>query len=296
MAVSDDYQNAIERLAAQTAKQVQDETDPLLIVALINRARAVAVGLADVYAARQIEDLMGDVVTPTGVLPADESERLTKAVDTVMSAAPKSKLTRTEVQGLIESAGIDADVYDIPAITARINSWITDLLDPDEPDFHAHTLDMGSFMDIVAENPKKLSARGLFPPPPPNTPEYAQWEIDSQIPDIDSDAFDDWDPIWSAEPDNAGMRLERLARSEVFNAAQNGTNEALSSHKVKGRYLGWVRQLEAGHCQLCEWWAKDGRVWPKSHRMVTHPNCNCVQRVVVTDTRPKPVKRKKRNG
>lgn len=177
MPVSDDYQDALEKLAHRTAAQVQDHTDPVLIVALINRARAEAVALADVYTARQIEQALGDAVTPVGVLPTDESERLTEAVKT----------------------------------------------------------------------------------------------IDTDVP----------------------MRLERLARTEVFTAAQSTVTESLSSVTDRPRrHVGWVRQLDPAHCERCEWWARNGRVWPKNHPMPTHPNCNCVQRVVITDIEPKPVRKK----
>jgi hypothetical protein len=180
MAVSDDYQNALERLAVDTATQVVNETNQAFIVALINQARAVAVAIADVYTARQVEVLTDRVVTPAGVLPTDESDRLSEAVDTIG---------------------------------------------------------------------------------------------DTDVP----------------------MRLERLARSEVFAAAQSAVTESLSRMPDRPRqYIGWVRQLEAGHCERCGHWAKNGRVWPKSYRMPTHPNCNCVQRIVVTDTRPKPVRSKRR--
>lgn len=179
MAVSDDYQNTLEQLAQVTAEQVRTESDPVLIVALINQARARAVATADVFTARQLEVLTDEVVTSAGIVPTDDSERLSKALDT------------------IESEQLDA------------------------------------------------------------------------------------------EP-----RLERLARSEVFTAAQDAVSESLSRQRDRGRrYVGWVRQMEPDHCQLCEWWSRDGRVFPKSHRMPTHPNCNCVQRVVITDTRPKPMGR-----
>ncbi len=182
MAIPDDYQNALERLAQATAARVQNEASPVVIVALLNRARARAVALADLYAARQFEDLTGSVTTTSGVLPADDSDRLAKAVETIASG----------------------------------------------------------------------------------------------------------------EPGDSVVRLERLARSEVFTAAQDATLQALSGREVDGRHVGWVRQLEQGHCQLCEWWARDGRVFPKDHRMPTHPNCNCVQRIVISETKPLPVKRRNR--
>lgn len=303
MAVSDDYQDALERLARTTAEQVQDQDDPLLLVAVLNRARAEATALADVFLARQLEDLTGDVVTTTGVLPTDDSERLAKAVSTVLSGAPKTRFTRAEIRDLILSAGLNPEHYHVAAVTEAINRALLDYL-PEEP---GHVPDYGDysmadFVETLAEHQKSLRELGMFPAPLPHTggvdPERdakrEAWEAELP-PDIDSDDFDDFDPIWTREPEDAGMRLERLARSEVFTAAQNATTEALTKRKDKrGRYVGWVRQLEPGHCQLCEWWSREGRVFPKNHKMASHPNCNCVQKIVISDTKPKPIRSKRR--
>lgn len=59
------------------------------------------------------------------------------------------------------------------------------------------------------------------------------------------------------------------ARS-VFRAAVTGT----------GRVRGWVRQTEADACDLCQWWERDGKVWPVDHDMPTHPGCACAQEFV----------------
>ncbi|WP_099024461.1 structural protein [Mycolicibacterium palauense] len=79
----------------------------------------------------------------------------------------------------------------------------------------------------------------------------------------------------------SGMRLERLARSEVFETAQNATHEAMQEQDL---IEGWVRHMDADPCQLCRWWWRDGRVWPKAHPMPTHKGCNCTQRVVLTES------------
>lgn len=82
------------------------------------------------------------------------------------------------------------------------------------------------------------------------------------------------------EPDNAVMRLDRLARSETFEAAQTGTWEAIQRQPL---VHGWVRQSEGQWCQLCEWWSRDGRVWPKAHPFQRHKGCNCQPRIVLAD-------------
>lgn len=90
-------------------------------------------------------------------------------------------------------------------------------------------------------------------------------------------------------------RVERLARSEPLQTAQTSVTEALTGRKAgRGGYLGWVRQLNVGACEVCQRWERGGRVWPADHYMPRHPNCACVQRVVTTTTKPKPVRKRKR--
>lgn len=68
------------------------------------------------------------------------------------------------------------------------------------------------------------------------------------------------------------MQLDRLARSEPVEASQRAYGEAMDRSP---RVSGWVRNLESGACQLCQWWSRDGRVWPTDHRMPTHKGCHC---------------------
>ena len=75
------------------------------------------------------------------------------------------------------------------------------------------------------------------------------------------------------------MQLSRLARSEPLDTAQRVTHEAIGQQAAAG---GWVRQLNAGACELCRWWARNGRVWPKDHKFPRHPGCNCQPRIVLT--------------
>ena len=136
------------------------------IVAAINRANAVATGLADVSVSAQIEVLSGTPTLPSAVAPVDDTERLTKAVRTIA--------------------------------------------------------------------------------------------------DSDSDT---------------AMQLSRLARSEPLDTAQRVTLDAMAAQDAVS---GWVRQLNAEACELCRWWARDGRVWPKDHKFPRHPGCNCQPRIVLT--------------
>lgn len=89
-------------------------------------------------------------------------------------------------------------------------------------------------------------------------------------------------------------RVERLARSEPLQTAQQTVTEAMTGKRVgRGGYLGWVRQTNAGACELCQHWARGGRVFPPDHGMARHPNCACVQRLVITTARPKQVRKRK---
>lgn len=84
-----------------------------------------------------------------------------------------------------------------------------------------------------------------------------------------------------AESDSdTAMQLARLARSEPLSAAQDATSAAIANHaEVKG----WVRQLNPGACELCRWWAHNGRVYRPTLNFARHPGCNCVQRIVLSD-------------
>lgn len=74
------------------------------------------------------------------------------------------------------------------------------------------------------------------------------------------------------------MRLARLARGETFDTAQRAAHDAMQKHRP---VEGWVRQLDGDPCQLCVWWSRNGRVWPKAHPFQRHKGCNCQPRVVL---------------
>lgn len=74
-------------------------------------------------------------------------------------------------------------------------------------------------------------------------------------------------------------RLEQLARGAVARAAQDARGDVVRSSPL---VEGWTRGLDSTACQLCVWWWREGRVWPKSHHMPRHPGCTCVQVPVVS--------------
>lgn len=66
--------------------------------------------------------------------------------------------------------------------------------------------------------------------------------------------------------------MARLARAETYEAAQDAYAEGIKSSELTE---GWTRGLEANSCQLCVWWWREGRVWPKAHPMPRHKGCVC---------------------
>jgi len=67
-------------------------------------------------------------------------------------------------------------------------------------------------------------------------------------------------------------RVARLARSEPLTAAQRAYGEAMAASP---HVSGWRRGLSPAACQLCRWWARDGRVFPADHPMPHHKGCTC---------------------
>lgn len=87
--------------------------------------------------------------------------------------------------------------------------------------------------------------------------------------------------IAAGPPEQVRTRLERLARSAVVRAGQDTRARALARDK---NVEGWKRGVDSDSCELCRWWWREGRVWPKDHHMPRHPGCSCVQVPVVVST------------
>lgn len=86
--------------------------------------------------------------------------------------------------------------------------------------------------------------------------------------------------ILQGRPDLQASALERLGRSEVAETAQRAMHDAM---QTTDGVEGWERELEPGACEMCRWWARDGRVWPKAHPMPTHKGCECTQQIVTRE-------------
>lgn len=81
--------------------------------------------------------------------------------------------------------------------------------------------------------------------------------------------------------ETARMRLGRLAGAEPVEATQRSFSGLMGQSEA---VQGWTRMLEPDACQLCQWWAREGRIWPADHEMPTHKGCLCTPRPVVTDS------------
>ena len=68
------------------------------------------------------------------------------------------------------------------------------------------------------------------------------------------------------------MQLARIAVAEPLEAAARRFSEGIARHP---KATGWVRQLEPDACQLCVWWWREGRIWPKEHPFQHHKGCTC---------------------
>lgn len=80
--------------------------------------------------------------------------------------------------------------------------------------------------------------------------------------------------ILAGPSEQHGDRLARLARSAVARAGQDAREDGIRRSEL---VEGWTRGVDSTSCQLCVWWWRGGRVWPKRHHMPRHPGCTCVQ-------------------
>lgn len=86
--------------------------------------------------------------------------------------------------------------------------------------------------------------------------------------------------VLDAEEEQQPMRLERLARAEPLEAGQRAITDVMESQPG---VEGWTRHMDADPCQLCRWWWREGRVWPKEHPFQSHKGCNCQPKIVVAE-------------
>ena len=80
--------------------------------------------------------------------------------------------------------------------------------------------------------------------------------------------------ILEGEPEQIAGRLERLGYVLPIESTHSGYESAL---QADGMVEGWQRGLNDDACQLCRWWSRDGRIWPKVQPFQTHRGCKCQQ-------------------
>lgn len=80
--------------------------------------------------------------------------------------------------------------------------------------------------------------------------------------------------VLEGQPDIIESRLARLGYVLPITEIQLGYQSELQQDD---RVEGWERGLNADACQLCRWWHREGRIWPKNHPMPTHKGCRCQQ-------------------
>ena len=68
------------------------------------------------------------------------------------------------------------------------------------------------------------------------------------------------------------MQVTRLIVGETLQAAHRAYGDTMDNMPEVD---GWTRGLEADACELCQWWSRDGQVWPTDHEMPTHKGCVC---------------------
>lgn len=102
--------------------------------------------------------------------------------------------------------------------------------------------------------------------------------------------------IVEGDPETIVTRLTRLGSIVPIEETQYGYSEELKSDP---QTEGWIRGLNDGACELCEFWYWDGRIWPKDHDMPTHKGCMCQQIPTVgqvTETQRTRAARRKRQA
>lgn len=77
-------------------------------------------------------------------------------------------------------------------------------------------------------------------------------------------------------------RARRLGRSEPLTTAGKARGQAIAQQPT---VEGWTRQFNSPKpCELCVWWSRDGRVWPKTHTIAQHKGCTCTQNPVLVES------------
>lgn len=274
MTVVEDYQEQTEALAAATAANVltlyaalrAGGLAPATVVpamgAAINMANAAATTLADVAVTAQIEVESGVPTPPTGIAPRDQTERLVKAVETILDDADELD-DDDQADHLDEDHGDESDEDHGD--------------EPDDADEDHGDEDRAEELDEDhAEEPDDDQAHAEEP----RDEGHADEPREDHEPDQGHAHEDHADQSDDAAEDAARMRLERLARSEPLETGQAVTVEIVNRLP---QVEGWTRVLDADPCARCVRWAEDGRVFPTGHHFKRHYGCSCQMQIVTKE-------------
>lgn len=119
----------------------------------------------------------------------------------------------------------------------------------------------------VSELVQQMAAAGV---PPGRLPSVADVTAYTSLANAETAAA----TVVAGPREQVATRLSRLARGAVARGAQDAREATLQRSEL---VTGWTRGVDSTSCQLCVWWWREGRVWPKSHHMPRHPGCTCVQ-------------------
>lgn len=89
--------------------------------------------------------------------------------------------------------------------------------------------------------------------------------------------------ILDSDVADLAMNLGRLAYVTTIEETQDGYADEMERDP---RVEGWERGLDATACELCVWWWREGRIWPKDHPMPRHKGCKCQQIPRIGDVSP----------
>lgn len=161
-AVVDEYQSQTEALATSTvaavlglyatlqAGELAPATVTPAIAAVIATANAAATTLADLSVAAQIEVAAGVPTPPTGIAPRDDTDRLTVAVETIMSSSSISATSST-------TSVDEPDEIDEPQPDDEPDDDEIDEPEPDEIDEPTPVDAQPDTVDEPAEKPQRDS-------------------------------------------------------------------------------------------------------------------------------------------
>lgn len=167
--------------------------------------------------------------------------------------------------------------------TADAVAGLTEQLDADELDADEWASLAAVLVATAAAQARQLAELSLtgqlialgLPDPLPTTGAAVA------LPDLDGIRAELLDALGSERfPSRRDERIRAAAREPALDTARETYGEAV---RDRPEITGWYRQLNADACELCQWWNREDRVWPKKHPMPTHKGCLCAPAVVAQE-------------